>query len=262
MSDQRDKPENPLLNILLNVLLPVVILNFLSDKEKTIFGIKVGLGPELALIIAIAFPVIYGIWFFATRRKWNFFSILGFVSILLTGGLGLVQANALVFAIKEAAIPLTFGVVILGSHWTSKPLIDIFLLNPDIVNLAKIKVAVAEKGNETEYRKLRFRGTVLLSASMFVSAVLNFFLAMYFLAGKEGDAVAYNEGIGKLTGAGFLVIGIPFAVIMMFALYYILKKTAQLTEMTIDELYHEKVAAKTTKVEKGKAVEESSSEPS
>ncbi|MEM0897684.1 MAG: hypothetical protein AAGJ79_12460, partial [Verrucomicrobiota bacterium] len=86
--DPRDKPENPLLNILLNVLLPVVILSYLSNPDKTLFGLPVGLGPLWALIVAISFPVIYGVWFFITRRKTNFFSILGFVSVLLTGVLG------------------------------------------------------------------------------------------------------------------------------------------------------------------------------
>lgn len=261
MTSESEKPENPLANILLNVLLPVVILSFLSKPDKTIFGIPVGLGPFWALIVAIAFPVVYGLWFFATRKKFNFFSILGFVSVLLTGVLGLYRVNPFLFAVKEAAIPSVFGIAILASHWTSKPLIDMFLLNPDVVNLAKIKVAVAENGKEEEYRSLRFMGTVLLSASMFVSAILNFFLAMYFLKGKEHDEVLYNEALGKLQGAGFLVIGIPFAVILMFALFYILKKTAQLTGMPMDDLFHERVTTKTTEVKAGKEVEPAEDPP-
>ncbi|MEM9481125.1 MAG: VC0807 family protein [Verrucomicrobiota bacterium] len=260
--DNRDKPENPLLNILLNVLLPVVILSYLSNPEKEIFGIPVGLGPFWALIVAISFPVIYGVWFFITRRKTNFFSILGFVSVLLTGVLGLYRVNPTLFALKEAAIPTMFGIAILISHWTSKPLIELFLLNPDVVNLDKINAVVAEKGREEEYGKLKFMGTILLAASMFVSAILNFFLAIYFLHGKEGDEVAYNEALGKIQGYGFLVIGIPFAVIMMFALFYILKKTAALADLEMEELFNERVTTKATQVEKGKPVEKSSTEPS
>ena len=199
------KPENPLANILINVLVPVVVLNFLSKEHR--------LGPLWAMIVAVSLPIGYGIWFGWTRRKWNFFSVLGIVSIGLTGGLGLAGANALWFALKKALIPLIFGLVILGSHWTGKPLIDMFLLNPDLLDLPRIQKAVEERGNEVEYRSLRLKGTLLLTGSMFLSSVMNFFLAMYFLRGKEDDPVAYNEAIGKLTGAGFLVMMVARAIL-------------------------------------------------
>ena len=49
MSEPNHKPENPLVSLLINVLIPVGILSFLS-KEKY-------LGPVWALVVGLAFPI-------------------------------------------------------------------------------------------------------------------------------------------------------------------------------------------------------------
>ncbi len=231
------KPENPLANILVNVLIPVVVLNFLSKRPEAADARLWHIGPLWAMIIAVSLPLGYGIWFACTRKKANFFSLLGLVSILLTGGLGLAQANATWFALKEALIPLMFGVAILGSHWTTKPLLNIFLLSPELFDLKRIDKAIARNSNGTAYAKLRFNATLMLAGSMFASSVMNFFLALYFLKGKESDQVAYNEAIGKLTGVGFAVIGIPMLAVMVATLFLLLKKLRQLTGLEQDDIF-------------------------
>ncbi|MDG1132554.1 MAG: hypothetical protein P8N21_07670, partial [Opitutales bacterium] len=58
------------------------------------------------LTLAVFFPVAYGIYDFKNRKKWNFMSILGAISALLTGGIGLIPGGTVhMFAIKEAALP-------------------------------------------------------------------------------------------------------------------------------------------------------------
>ncbi|MDG2124814.1 MAG: hypothetical protein P8J87_14010, partial [Verrucomicrobiales bacterium] len=61
-----EKKENALVSLLLNVVLPGLILNFLSNPDR--------LGPLNALFVAISLPVGYGIYDAYTRRKLNFFS--------------------------------------------------------------------------------------------------------------------------------------------------------------------------------------------
>jgi hypothetical protein len=228
-SKPAEKQEHPLVNIMVNVLVPVMILNYLSKPDR--------LGPVWALIVAVSLPVGYGIWYAVTKKKANFFSILGMVSILLTGVLGLNQTKAIWFALKEAFIPAMFGTAILGSFWTKNPLINTFLINPDLFDLKRIKKRVAANSNETAYRNMEFQGTLMLAGSMYVSSVANYFLAMYFLDGKEADQVAYTEAIGKLTGYGFLVIGVPMLVVMVATLMLILKKMKQLTGLDQDKIF-------------------------
>ena len=134
MSDANLKPpqENPLTNILVNVLVPIVALTMMSDdpailEKLAAEGVEAKeprpwhLGPVKSLIIALALPVCYGIWFFLRHRRLNFFSVVGLASVLLTGGLtlylwqedGSVRSNApTLFGIKEGAIPLILGLAI------------------------------------------------------------------------------------------------------------------------------------------------------
>ena len=45
------------------------------------------------LAIAVLFPVAYGTYDFVRRKKWNFLSILGAISALFTGGIGLIPGG-------------------------------------------------------------------------------------------------------------------------------------------------------------------------
>ena len=102
-----ESAENPLLSLGLNILIPVIILTRFSAEDR--------LGPVYGLLVALAFPVIYGLYDFTRRRNFNLFSALGVVGILLTGGVGLLKLDVQWIAIKEAGIPLILGIVVVGS---------------------------------------------------------------------------------------------------------------------------------------------------
>ena len=99
------KRENPLLNLLCNIVVPtVVLMNFSTEKW---------LGPLWGLIVALIFPVGYGIYDLIQRKKTNFLSILGFISVLCSGGLALAQVGGFWFAVKDALLPTIIGVAVL-----------------------------------------------------------------------------------------------------------------------------------------------------
>ncbi len=233
--------DNPLANIMWNVLIPIVALSFLGKNGDKFWHV----GPVVGMLIAVSLPVIYGIHHLIKTRKPNFFSLLGVVSILLTGGIaimaykdnGTVDAEApLWFALKEAAIPFVFGVTILISHWTKTPLVRVFLYNPDFFNIPAIEKRVQEKSNTTGYQKLIFSGTLLLAGSFFISMVMNYFLAMMFLKDETGSQEAFNDGVAKLTGWGFAVIGIPMMIILMFTMWRFVSGLRKLTGMENEEI--------------------------
>ena len=80
----KKEQENPLHNILINVLIPVFALSFMSKDGDKIWHI----GATKAMMVALIPPLAYGIWFFMKTKKMNFFSLLGLISVALTGGLG------------------------------------------------------------------------------------------------------------------------------------------------------------------------------
>jgi len=237
----KKQQDSPLANIMWNVLIPITALSFLGKNGDKFWHV----GPVWGMIIAVSLPVIYGIHHLLKTKKPNFFSILGVVSILLTGGIsimaykdnGTVDAQApLWFALKEAAIPFVFGVTILISHWTKTPLVRVFLYNPDFFNIPVIEKRVEEKSNITGYKKLIFSGTLLLAGSFFISMVMNYFLAMYFLKDNIGSQEDFNDGVAKLTGWGFAVIGVPMMVILMVTMWRFVSGLKKLTGMENDEI--------------------------
>jgi hypothetical protein len=241
--------EHPLANILINVLIPVLALSYLS-KEPGVAGAKAWhIGPLYALFVALAFPIGYGIWFFAKTRKMNFFSALGLFSVMLTGGLtlflwnkdGTVKENAAVlFGLKEASIPFVLGFAVIASHWSKTPLLRTFLYSDNLFDIKKIEAKVTELGKLEEYNKVILSSTILFGMSFFVSTLLNFGVAMYFLGDIDHTAVnareIYNEKVAKVTFWGFLIIGLPIMVFLFFTLRKLLGGLRDLTGFKDEEL--------------------------
>jgi hypothetical protein len=237
--------EHPLANILINVLVPVMALSFLSKEG----GKPWHIGPGPAMALALALPIGYGIWFFVKTKKANFFSLLGLGSVLLTGGLtlylwnqdGTVKPNAaLLFGLKEASIPFVLGLAVLGSHWTSAPLLRVFLFSDSIFDTGKIESRVEERGSGGEFRRVLWQATLLFAASFFISTVLNFLLAQYFLGGLNPTAPdareQYNMQVAKITGWGFAVIALPMLIFLGFTLWRLVAGLRRVTGMETDDL--------------------------
>ncbi len=254
MAPTSESKENPLANILVNVLIPVLALSYLSKDPE--FQQAVGkavkpwhIGPVKALFVALAFPIGYGVWHYIQTRKGNFFSALGLISVLLTGGLtiylwnkdGTVKPHAdVLFGLKEASIPLILGIAVIGSHFTKSPLLRAFLYSDSLFDIRRIEERVAASGLDEPYQKVLFEATLLFAASFFLSTVLNFGLAMYFLGDLDHNAAnareIYNEQVAKVTGWGFAVIGLPILVFLFLTLRRLTAKLAGLTGMKEDEL--------------------------
>ncbi|GAA5118691.1 hypothetical protein JIN84_22790 [Luteolibacter yonseiensis] len=254
MSDKKAPQEHPLANILINVVIPVLVLSYLS-KDPALQE-KLGkvarpwhIGPVYAMAVALALPLGYGIWAFIKTRKFNLFSALGLISVLLSGGLtiylwnkdGTVKPNAgLLFGIKEALIPLVLGIAILTSHRTASPLIRVFLYNDTIFDIPKIENRVAEISAQPAYDRLLLGATKLFATSFFLSSLMNLGLAQWFFRGFDANAVdaleKYNTIMGSITGWGFAVIGVPILIFLFFTLRRLLKGLENLTGLKEDEL--------------------------
>jgi hypothetical protein len=226
-SPKNASPPNPLINILVNIAFPAVILNKLSTPDQ--------LGPFYAMLVALSLPVLYGAWEFFTTRHHNFVSILGFVSILLTGGLGLLQVDGVWFAAKEASIPGLIAVITLGSLWTSKPLVKLMLYNDRVINTAKVEAALDQRGSRKGFSELMVKTTLILAFSFVISAALNFFLAIWVLKAPAGTP-EFNEQLARMTALSYPVIVIPSLIVMMLAVWILIRGIRQLTGLEMDQI--------------------------
>jgi hypothetical protein len=221
------KAENLLLNLLCNVAVPTAIQTWGSGDR--------GLGPKWGLVVALLFPLGYGLYDFAARRRFNFISALGFTSVLITGGFGLMKLDGFWFAVKDGAIPALIGLAVLASLGTKAPLVEELLYNPQVIDAARVDAALAARNTRAEFIQLMKGSSHLLSLSFFLSAGLNFGLARLIITGQPGTEL-FVQQLAKMHWASLGGAVLPSMAMMIYALWRLLKGLEQLTGLTLDEI--------------------------
>ncbi|RKQ57125.1 hypothetical protein C8E02_2584 [Vogesella indigofera] len=220
------KKNNQFLELIINIVIPSLILMKLSAEQY--------LGTANALLLALVFPLGWGLYDLLRNRKTNFIAILGLVSILLTGGIGLLHLDAQWLAVKEAAIPGLIGIAVLASTRTRYPLIKTVLYTPAVIDVAKVQQHLEQRGNTRQFEARLLKATYLLSATFFFSSVMNYVLAKWIVTSPSGTE-AFNEELGRMTLLSYPMIAIPSLVMMMAVLYYISRGMRELAGLSFTE---------------------------
>lgn len=227
-STAQRKP-NTFLEIIVNVVIPSLILMKLSTPEY--------LGSVKALIFALLFPVVYGLYDLIKFKSFNFISLLGFLSTLLTGGIGLFQLDVEWLAIKEAAIPAAIGLVVLLSGFSNKPIIAKMLLNPIIFNLELIYTSLAKLNNTEQFKAKINRANHYLALTFVFSSAMNYWLAKWIVTSPTGT-VEFNQQLGEMTMLSYPVIAIPSFIMLIANLFYVIKTTTKLTGLKLEDVFN------------------------
>lgn len=223
MAKSHAKKENPWINILVNVAFPTIILMKVSPM----------IGPVAGLLLAMALPLGYGMWDLLVRKNWNFFSFLGIASILLTGGIGLLQLGPELLAWKEALIPGLIGLLVLATVWTPFPMMQKLL--ETLLDWERIQEALRKKDQLHLLDRVTSVATMMLSGSFFVSAVLNYVLAKVVVTSPSGTD-AFNEELGQMTALSVPVITIPSFLLLFGIMVYLVWKLTKITGLEVEEL--------------------------
>ncbi len=225
--DPSEHKPRPLVDLLVSIILPSVILMKLSGDGD--------LGASGALIAALAFPISWGLFELYKYRKFNFIALLGLISVLLTGGIGLLELDPQWLAIKEAAIPGLIGLATLISTYTRYPLIKTLLYNPRLMDVNKIQKKLTSSDAIRMFEKRLQNATYWLSATFLFSAIMNFVLAKWIVTSPSGSA-AFNEELGQMTLLSYPVIAIPTTLMMMAILYYLWRTIHDMTGLKFEEI--------------------------
>ena len=229
-----DSNNSSFTNIIFNIFVPVFILNK---------GAKFGLTPTVALVIALSFPLGFGLYSLFKEKKVNYISLLGLLNILVSGLLTLFKLDGLWFAIKEAVFPLLIGLFVWFSSFSDSPFFKSLFLNPNAFNVPLINEKIDSEQKKQAFEKLMKLSTRWLSLSFLLSATLNFFLALYIFKPLEATLsdsekqTALNEQLSHMTMYSMAVILVPMMIVVGLILYFAFKKTAQLTELKLDDLF-------------------------
>lgn len=227
----------PFVDLLVSILIPSVVLMKFSNENS--------LGASGALIIALAFPLMWGLFEFLKYKKFNFIALLGLISTLLTGGIGLLALDTQWLAIKEATIPGVIGIAVILSTHSRYPLIRTLLYNPSVIDIEKITQKLVENDNTEAFEARLLNATYLLGGTFFFSSVMNYVLAKWIVVSPTGS-VAFNEELGQLTLLSYPVIAIPSMLMMMMIFYYLWRTISSLTGLALDDV----LASKRLKGEK------------
>ncbi len=231
MSENKKKQQSGFFgNLIFNIAIPVLIMSYLSKEEY--------LGPAWAVVIALAFPLCYGLIELKQTKKVNMFSVLGIVSVLLTGGISLLKLPAEYMAIKEAAIPAAIGLAVLITQFTKKPLVKALILNESIVNWEKLNACLDAKDAQIEFKTKIKVSSYIVASSFFLSSALNYGLAKWILVSEPGTT-AYTEELGRMTALSYPVIVIPSMILLITALVYLFKQISKVTGEPIEEFLNQ-----------------------
>ena len=219
------KKKSLTINLFVNLLIPIIVLTRFSGEDY--FGAKFG------LVVALVFPLVYGIREFRTEKRINLLSGLGVFSVILTGVIGLFEFPNAWLAWKEASIPLVIGLALLISQRFDHSLLNGLL--KELFNFEKIFKSAKEKDNEKEIKGGFKKSSYIFALVFFISAMANFILAKITVVSLPGTAT-YNSELGTLTGLSFIVILIPFLIVFSLRMVFLIGDIKKKTGLELEEI--------------------------
>ena len=211
--------ENPLISICFNIFIPVLILkngdnwiheilHLLDIAELPVQFLDTINLSSMAFLIALIFPVAYFIYDFFKRKNVNVISILGFINVLLTGGIGIFGERFGLsknwFIVKEGALPSLIG---LGLIILRKLRINSFnkiLLNDIIFDNHKINSSIKYE-EQNEFETIVHRAGSHFIVGLFMSSFIQFILASLIVTSNPGES-SFNEQVATMTWVSFLAV--------------------------------------------------------
>lgn len=194
------------------------------------------LGSVGALVIALAFPLAFGGYELIRFRKFNFISLLGFVSVMLTGGIGLLELDTKWLAVKEALIPGLIGVGVFISTFTKFPVVKKMIFNDTVLNLTEINLRLTQNGQQADFERCLMKSNYLFASTFVFSSIMNYVLATWIVTSPSGTA-AFNEELGRMTLLSYPMIAIPSMVMMMGIFYFVWRQIRSMTQLEAAQIF-------------------------
>ncbi len=214
-----------MIELAVNVVAPTVVLLFGSDEAY--------LGTLWGLIAALAFPLAHSAYTMASAGKISPLAAIAVVSVLLTGGIGLLELPVAWFAWKEALFPALFGVASVLSVRTRFPLLPTLLASA--LDNDKINRLLAQNEQVDAHDKALLKATWQMGAIFVATAGVTFFFARYMVVSATGTE-AFNTELGRYTAMSFPFLGVPSTALLLYIVHGVLLGIETRTGVEIDEV--------------------------
>jgi hypothetical protein len=188
-----------LLDILFGAVIPILILNFLTEP----------LGAPAAYVVSALVPVA---WVFIDlafiTRRFNFITSYIGLTAVVRGALAFWFVDGALFALKDTAGLLVAVLVFGGSLLIGRPFLRYFLvqaLNPDT---QEREAALDELLTEPPVHRALYNGTLIVLVFNIISAIANFFLNLFIVVAPFGT-LEFNLQVAQVNAITRIVLLIP-----------------------------------------------------
>lgn len=203
-----------LANLGFNIVIPVLIMTRLNET----------LGALPSLLLALAFPLVYGLWDWWKEHTVNPYSVLGLVSVLLTGVIGVLALPAEYLAFKEAGIPFLVALLFFLSSFTKYDATTKFL--EQMLDIKKLHAAYKKK-KQPGFKKPILWVRLAFIGSFLFSTIMNYVLTVVVVTADPATP-EFTAQVGRMTALSFPVIVLPAVIVLMAVLFFVfwhIKKT-------------------------------------
>ena len=224
---KRKKEPSALWNLLLNIVLPTLIL--IKGTQYLYCS------PKICLIIALFFPVTYGLYTLCVYKEKNILSIVGLFSILVTGTIALIELPKELIVFKEGLVPLCIGIFVYFSFNTSYSLLPLFIYNKKLFQIERIEQHLDIPEKKLGLQALLKTSNSFLALAFLLSSILNFILAIIVLQSEPGTP-EFTKELGHLNALSYVAIALPCTLICVITLFRFLKRLQKLTGLKQEEI--------------------------
>ena len=239
--------ENPILSITFNLIIPVAVLKNGVKWIDRVFPESVEMSSlihfirdnssSLIFLFALIFPVVYFFTDLAKRKNINFISILGFINVLLTGGIGIFGSSLGLsrkwFILKEGMLPLIIG----GGFYLMRKIkpesFKSILLNNAIFNSRLIHKNI-QSSDLQEFNQCLNRAGYHFILGFLVSSIIQFILSSIIVVSDPGDPL-FNEQVSTMTWVSYLAVLVPTMVILGRGYLNLISDIERITALSKDQ---------------------------
>ena len=163
---------------------------------------------SITFLIALIFPITYFIYDLFKRKNVNVISILGFINVLLTGGIGIFGERFGLsknwFIIKEAALPSIIGLVLITLRKFRRKSFNKILLNDMLFDNYKISSSINYE-RQNEFERIVHRAGSHFIIGLFISSFVQLVLASIIVTSNPGEPL-FNKQVATMTWVSFLAV--------------------------------------------------------
>ena len=188
-----------LLDIAMGTVVPILILNYLTDR----------LGSINALILSALVPVAWVMLdLLVITRRFNFITSYVGASAIVRGALAFWLVDGALFALKDTAGFILTALIFGGSFLVAKPIMRYFLsqaLDPQTpAQVRSLDELLAER---PVYRAL-VQGSLLVLAANVLTGIVNFFLNLNIVTAAVGTP-EFNFQVARVNAITRIALTIP-----------------------------------------------------